>query len=576
MKRFLQTLFSQGTTGLLPAQAEKVILTNKCLYATLLFFIPKSIYEYSLNMPYTAAVDGWFVFMCALALWLNKKGRFIWARYTGYISANIILLCGSYVEGLATGNYIIFMPLVVVLSVFVKATEERKALFLLSGVSICSIVMTFVISVPRSPIQQLPDATVHELFWSNVAMAFILTFVFTYLAGVVHHEAQQQIFKAKEHAEDSNRAKSLFLSNMSHELRTPLNGIIGTSNLLLEETYLSAQKEHLDVLRFSSEHMLSLINDVLDYSKIEEGKMHIQQSPLNLHWMLRQTAVVFGKQFEQKKVGLHLETDPALDMLVLSDETRFTQVLNNLLGNALKFTHQGTVTLKAAMLDCKSDVVKVSFSVTDTGIGIASEKLDAIFDSFTQADAKTTRQYGGTGLGLAISKKIVQAMGGDLLVSSAPGAGSCFHFTVTLRRGKLSVPATDVKKKQLFEPLAGMRLLIAEDNTINMKVARKFLQGWQIETVEAVNGREAVERSSETRFDLLLLDLEMPEMDGHSALKEIRKSQPQIPAIAFTAAMYPNIKEQLAEKGFDDFVSKPFRPEELYKKIQQFHRRRAV
>jgi signal transduction histidine kinase/CheY-like chemotaxis protein len=576
MKRIIQQLIRAGASKAPNSgQAEKVVILNKCLYTGLLLFIPNTLYEMSLGLPYTVLCDLGFIAAVVAALLLNRYGCYFKARNLSITAANIVILLGNYVEGTAAANYIIYLPLIVLFSVLMKAREEKRAAFLLLSITLVCIILCFLICPQKSTTQYISEDSLKTMFYGNVALSFILIFVFTYQVSMVTLDGEKQLLKAKEVAEEGARSKSMFLSNMSHELRTPLNGIIGTSNLLLEEDHLPAQKEHLAVLKYSSEHMLTLVNDILDFNKIEAGKIGLLQTPVNLLWLLKQTEAVFAKQFEQKQIAFTVVKDPALDMLVLTDDTRLTQVLNNLLGNALKFTHKGGVTLTANITALKSDMVTVHFSVTDTGIGIAAGKLNAIFDSFTLADSKTTRQYGGTGLGLSISKKIVQAFNGDLLANSQPGQGSSFYFTLSFVRSKLQSLSLPEKKKVKLEPMPGLRLLIAEDNVINMKVARKFLQNWEVNIQEAVNGVEAVALCRDNHFDLLLLDLEMPEMDGHTALTEIRKFNPAIPAIAFTAAMYPNIKEQLAEKGFNDFVSKPFRPEDLYNKIKQFQRQTA-
>jgi CheY-like chemotaxis protein len=382
--------------------------------------------------------------------------------------------------------------------------------------------------------------------------------------------AQGQVLEAKEKAELAVKAKSQFLSNMSHELRTPLNGIIGTANLLLQEEYPKEHTAHFELLRYSSEHMLGLVNDVLDFSKIEAGKMNLEKEPLLLPQMLHSLKHLFKNQFEQKGIALLWETDDRLTREFLADKMRISEVLSNIIANALKFTQTGSVTIKSALLKSNSRLATVSFSVTDTGVGIPENKQDLIFESFTQAETTTTRRYGGTGLGLAISKRIVEMYNGKLQVTSAPGTGSCFSFTLDLPFNLR--PAAYIQETAFAETpdLQGLRILIAEDNKINMMVACRFLAKWNATITEAENGRRAMERYQKEPFDLLLLDLEMPEMDGHELVKQIRLKDKTIPAIAFTAAVYDNMQQELAEQGFTDYLQKPFRPEDLYRKIKQY------
>ncbi len=355
---------------------------------------------------------------------------------------------------------------------------------------------------------------------------------------------------------------------MSHELRTPLNAIIGTSNILLQEEYMPAQRESFQVLKHSSEHMLQLVNDILDFSKLEAGKMDLENAPFNLKQFLTRAISPFmsgGKP----GVRMMLAVDDSLDQETIFDEMRLNQVLNNLLSNARKFTEEGCITLSAKPERSKSDSIIVHFSVRDTGIGIAPNKVRQIFESFEQADTETTRKYGGTGLGLAISKAIVGRMGGELRVTSELGKGSEFHFSIEMKVNHGQKAYVNEESLKVLRDLDGIRILMAEDNPINMLVARRFLLKWKVNVDEAPNGVKALELFRQNQYDLLLIDLEMPEMDGTQAVAEIRKTDTHVPIIAFTAAVYDNMHEDLIRKGFSDFIPKPFRPEELHKKILQ-------
>jgi CheY-like chemotaxis protein len=267
--------------------------------------------------------------------------------------------------------------------------------------------------------------------------------------------------------------------------------------------------------------------------------------------------------------GLTFRTsiDSGLDLELLTDQTRLHQILNNLLSNAIKFTDEGLVSLSCRCLSKTSQKAIIKFEVEDTGIGIPGSKHKEIFESFTQADANTTRKYGGTGLGLAISKKLVEMFEGELQVESEPGKGSKFSFTIELNINHNWKKYIEEQKPKMQSSLVGIKLLIAEDNHVNMSIARRFLVKWGVEVAEAVNGKEALEKFKQEKYDLLLIDLEMPEMDGATALKEIRKMNALIPAVAFTAAVYDNMHVDLLAKGFNDFIHKPFRPEELHNKI---------
>lgn len=388
--------------------------------------------------------------------------------------------------------------------------------------------------------------------------------------------AEFELMKAKELAESAVKVKSRFLSNMSHELRTPLNGIIGATNLLLQEEPLPAQRPFLDTLKYSSEHMMLLINDILDYNKIEAGKLELAESPLNLKTFVDRVAAQFSGQLAAKKLHFHFDAGDPLNREVLTDETRLNQILGNLLSNAIKFTERGTITFAARVITESPQRLTVQFIVRDTGIGIPSHKHREIFESFTQADADTTRKYGGTGLGLAITRNLIRKFNSTLYLDSEPGQGSTFHFSLELRVNNVRNFFINENKSKGLQPLTGVRILLAEDNPVNMAVALKFLEKWEVRATAASNGAVAITRFQEAAFDLLLIDLEMPETDGAGVVQAVRKVDPHVPVIAFTAAVYDHMETDLLQKGFNDFIRKPFRPEELHQKIAYWLRDRGT
>jgi len=380
--------------------------------------------------------------------------------------------------------------------------------------------------------------------------------------------AELETLRAREKAEKANKVKARFLSMVSHELRTPLNGIIGTTGLLLEGECLEAQRPHLDVLKHSSEHMLQLVDDILDFSKLEAQKMLLELAPFHLSSFLQKAAAPFMNT-GRPEVTLQVLAGPGLDAEASSDALRLNQVLNNLLSNARKFTLEGNITLRAdcGIMDAQG-YTAVRFSVSDTGIGIAAHHLQQIFESFIQAEAETTRRFGGTGLGLAISRHIVELMGGRLQVVSEPGKGSEFYFTIPMRLSRKKQASLPVVTSEAPALLTGLRVLIAEDNAVNLLVAEKILAKWGVVTQAAHNGIELIEACRKGGQDLLLVDLDMPEMDGAKAVAIIRQTDPHIPIIAFTAAVYDNMQGDLLAKGFNDFLPKPFWPEQLHRKLQ--------
>lgn len=323
--------------------------------------------------------------------------------------------------------------------------------------------------------------------------------------------------------------------------------------------------------------MLTLINDILDLSKLEANKIQLEETTVEINDFVNKIVSPFVPQFESKGLELKVEVDRNITNSIMADPTRLNQVLTNLLSNAFKFTAFGSVTLGVKALQISTDFMTLEFSVTDTGIGIAENKKSEIFEQFNQADVKTTRKYGGTGLGLTISQQLVTLMGGEIKVDSTYQRGSRFYFTVTLSVHKNNVKrmflTDDIRQPKEVLDLKGIKVLIAEDNPINMMIATKFLDKWGVVYEKAKNGIEAVSLFKNGDFDLVLMDLEMPEMDGYDALTEIRNMDSSMPTIAFTAAVFENMKESLMKSGFNDFIQKPFKPNDLQTKLVSFSNR---
>ncbi|MCG6145650.1 ATP-binding protein [Leptospira bandrabouensis] len=379
---------------------------------------------------------------------------------------------------------------------------------------------------------------------------------------------ERELIESRLKAEEANRAKSEFLSNMSHELRTPLNAVIGLSLWLMEDNPKPEQIEYLRNLKFSSETLLTLINDILDFNKIEERMIIIEEIDFNLKDFIGSVASSFGIKAKEKLLLFETKIDSNLPESICFDPTRLLQVLNNLLSNAIKFTKEGRITLSVYLVSKTNEEVVIRFEVHDTGIGIAPDKLKFVFEKFTQASGDTTRKYGGSGLGLAISKGLVELMKGNLELESELGKGSKFSFTFPCKIGKINSISQKHTLKKSFD-LAGKRVLIADDIEINRSIVVRFLKRWGIECVEASDGEEVISKLINEKFDLILMDLHMPNMDGYMATKRIRENSfwSKIPIIALTASAQLETQEKIHAVGMNDFISKPFYPNDLQQKL---------
>lgn len=389
--------------------------------------------------------------------------------------------------------------------------------------------------------------------------------------------AEETLLRAKKLAEDAGNAKARFVNNMSHELRTPLNGIIGITRILQDEKKLPQQEEHFTTLQDLTEHTLQIVNNVLDFAKIEAGKATLDCKRFNLSRFLKKISSIFLATTKLK--GLKFETceSGSTDIYVKGDEVRLSQVLINLIGNAVKFTESGGVKLTCSVTKESENIIEVTFAVTDTGIGIKEESIAKIFESFSQADANTTRKFGGTGLGLSIAEKILSLMGGRLKVESRYGKGSSFSFDILLPLSSKIEMAAEVihRASPVMNDLAGLTILIAEDNRVNQIVATKVLEKMNAKVAVVSNGKEAAEYNDIDKLSIILMDLDMPVMDGYESANLIKKMHPSTPIIALTAASFDDMHSFLAVKGFDGVVQKPFVPEELFSKISSIITKQA-
>ncbi|TAE50309.1 MAG: response regulator [Bacteroidetes bacterium] len=387
--------------------------------------------------------------------------------------------------------------------------------------------------------------------------------------------SRQELILAKNKAEAADRSKSEFLSNMSHEIRTPLNAVIGLTELIVRDSQDATALEYARSIQYSAENLLVIINEILDFSKIESGKLTFERINFPLAQVVESLMTTYRPKAESKNLSFRAIVDPEVPEYLMGDPVKLSQILINLVGNALKFTASGHVHLSISLREKADDHTQVWIRVEDTGIGIPADKLSRIFESFEQANSSTSREFGGTGLGLAITRRLVELQGGKIWVESEPGKGSCFQFVMPFDIGdKALANAPAAVAEHPETDLSRMRILLVEDLAMNQFLMKQVFRRKNITADIASNGREALDKLRLQTYDVVLMDLHMPVMDGREATRIIRQPgsgilDPEVFIIALTADAFQETRREVMEMGMNDFLSKPIRMDELYGKLYE-------
>jgi signal transduction histidine kinase/BarA-like signal transduction histidine kinase len=501
-----------------------------------------------------------------IAALLAKKEQLTSARIIYLITSNIgIAIIASFV-GKGGSIEFIYMFNIGLPFILFSYRRERALLIAFTILPLILWILLFLTDFNLFASKKLDVPTAKEFIYpisiiSMVSLVLYQLIYFVLLNGRYFGEIRKKELEALE----ASDAKSKFLSTMSHEIRTPLNAVIGLSHILSDDNPRQDQVENINALNYSGKLLLNLLNNVLDFSKMKSTKIELDNIPTNLSEAIKQIKKIHEGSCFKKGISLNIEIDDTVPLVWL-DIVRFNQVLNNLVTNSIKFTDEGSVTLKITSQNQTAKTIDLLIEVIDTGIGIPEDKQETIWEAFVQASSTTNRLYGGTGLGLPIVKSIVHVMGGDVKIDSQVGKGSRFYFNLQLHiASEKELEKTIEKRTHNFE---GKSILLVEDNLINIMVGKQILEKAQLQVEVAYDGLTAVNMVKKDTYDAVLMDIQMPIMDGYTASREIRKFNSTIPILALSASIFMEVKDKIHDSGMNGFIFKPFDPEDLLNQLE--------
>lgn len=536
-----------------------------CLGTIVLFQIPIFLIQ---GRTRFAALMCWTLAVLALAWYFQVKGRLRLSAHTMFAAIFAICALAPILDGGQTESSMI-LPLLVI-PIFVPMLASIRAT-IAWGLACVATLFAIYMSEHYLTIPFQVEPTSFQQF-SGLAIMGTLLVLLALRSAIETDRLLGSVEQSRISAEEASEQKSIFLANMSHEIRTPMNGVLAMAGLLLKSDLDDRQHEEVRIIRDSARSLLSVIDDILDYTKVEAGRLEIEHAPFDPAAMASDVVELLSRQAEEHGLRLSVVHDAALPRQIVSDPVRVRQILLNLVSNAVKFTTEGSVTVHLSWSGAGDEAGGESLleiRVEDTGIGISEDALDTIFDQFAQIDSSATRRFGGSGLGLAICRELSRLLGGTISVSSTPGQGSVFTVTIP---APSAGPAPVTAPSPHREHVRGLRILLAEDNIVNQKIAKRALERLGCEVVVASDGAETLEAADSGQFDLILMDVHMPRLDGYSAAGVIRASEgpnAETPIVAVTASVYDDPARR-EEVGVDHLLPKPFEIEELESVVQEW------